>query len=109
MQKTYCIIMTTVANKDDACKLTATLLELQLAACVQHIPMESYYTFEEQECAEAEILMLIKTRQELYGTIETVIAAKHPYKVPELLMLPVEKGLGAYLDWIDLSTGLVRP
>lgn len=106
MQKAYCVIMTTVANKADARALTAALLELQLAACVQHLAIESYYTFEEQTCVEAEILLLIKTRRELYDAIETLIAAKHPYKVPELLMLPVEAGLDAYLAWINQGTGL---
>lgn len=106
MRETYCVIMTTVANKADACKLTSALLELQLAACVQHMPIESYYTFEVRECAETEILLLIKTRRELYDAIEALIVAKHPYKVPELVMLPIEKGLAAYLSWIDQSTGL---
>lgn len=105
MENDYCVIMTTVADKADACKLTKELLELKLAACVQHMPIESYYTFENRECVEGEILLLLKTRRELYETIESVIAAKHPYKVPELLMLPVVNGWGLYLTWLDQSTG----
>lgn len=104
MQNDYCLIMTTVADKADACKLTQELLELKLVACVQHMAIESYYTFENSQCVEGEILLLLKTRRELYETIESVIAAKHPYKVPELLMLPVAKGLAAYLAWIDQCT-----
>lgn len=104
MGNTYCVIMTTVDSKEEAHKLTATLLETQLAACVQHMAIKSYYTFEKRECAEDEILLLIKTQRELYSAIEDVISTKHPYKVPELLMLPVENGLGAYLKWIDSNT-----
>lgn len=106
MQNDYCVIMTTVADKADARQLTAVLLKAQLAACVQHMPIESFYTFEGRECAENEILLLIKTRREFYQPIETVLKAKHPYKVPELLLLPVANGLDAYLSWIDQSLGL---
>lgn len=104
MQNEYCVIMTTVADKAEARKLTEVLLNLKLVACVQHMAIESYYTFDNRECVEGEILLLLKTRRELYETIENVIADKHPYKVPELLMLPVAKGLEAYLAWIDQST-----
>ena len=31
-------------------------------------------------------------------------AELHPYKVPELLALPVESGLERYLRWIDVET-----
>jgi periplasmic divalent cation tolerance protein len=34
------------------------------------------------------------------------LPALHPYQVPELLVLPVEDGLGSYLEWIARS---VRP
>ena len=105
MRNDYCVIMTTVAHKDAARRLTAALLEARLAACIQHLPIESYYTFEGRECVEGEILLLIKTRYELYDAVENVMTAEHPYKVPELIMLPVENGLEAYLSWIDESVG----
>ena len=108
MEKAYCVIMTTVANKEDACRLTAILLKQQLAACVQHMPIESYYAFENRECTEEEILILIKTRHELYHKIEVLMTDEHPYKVPELLMLPVKNGHKDYLDWVDQSVGFLH-
>ena len=32
------------------------------------------------------------------------VQALHPYSVPELVALPVERGLPAYLDWICAET-----
>lgn len=100
----YCIIMTTTANAGDAEKLTVALLERKLAACVQHMPIKSYYTFENQAFNEPEVLLLIKTRRVLYDKIEVVVRDEHPYKVPELVLVPIDQGFAPYLNWIDENT-----
>jgi periplasmic divalent cation tolerance protein len=39
-------------------------------------------------------------------TLRIAFAELHPYKVPELLALPVEAGSEKYLDWINGETTL---
>ena len=104
MESVYCVIMTTVNDKTAAQSLTRALLDQNLAACVQHMPINSFYTFEGRACADAEILLLIKTRGCLYAAVEDLVRAEHPYAVPELLMLPVANGLPEYLAWLDAET-----
>ena len=50
------------------------------------------------------MLLLLKTRQELYSELEKAILSVHKYETPEILLLPVDQGLPAYLDWIDEVT-----
>ena len=44
--------------------------------------------------------MLIKTTAERYPALESAIRAGHPYELPEIIAVPVERGLPAYLDWV---------
>ena len=41
--------------------------------------------------------------------LSAVFAELHPYKVPELLALPVAAGLEKYLTWIDMETAPSAP
>jgi periplasmic divalent cation tolerance protein len=38
--------------------------------------------------------------------LEMAFKELHPYKVPELLAMPVTGGLERYLGWINSETGL---
>jgi len=49
---------------------------------------------------------LIKTRGELYEAVENFIRQRHSYQVPEILRLPIDAGLSAYLDWVRAQTQL---
>ena len=53
---------------------------------------------------ENELLLIIKTRQELFDKIEAVIKAFHSYNVPEIIALPVIQGSKDYLGWIEHET-----
>jgi periplasmic divalent cation tolerance protein len=48
--------------------------------------------------------MLIKTTTERYADLEAAIRAGHPYELPEIIAVPVERGLPAYLDWVGSET-----
>ena len=48
---------------------------------------------------------LIKTTAERYAALEAAIRAGHPYELPEIIAVPIERGLPAYLDWIGVQTG----
>ena len=46
----------------------------------------------------------IKTTRERYPALEAAVREVHPYDLPELIALPVESGLPAYLDWVRAET-----
>lgn len=87
-------------------RIAATVVGERLAACVNIVPgLTSIYRWEGQVQRDAELLLLIKTRQATYPLLESRIRALHPYQVPEIIALPIQAGSAAYLNWIAANTG----
>jgi len=99
-----CMLMTAVDSEAAAEALAQGLVEAQLAACVQVLPVKSFYVWQGESRRDAEYLLLVKTRVALAPALETFIRAHHPYDVPELLQLPVNAGSAAYLQWLRAGT-----
>ncbi len=100
----YCVVITTVAKRSDAEKLAENIIDKGLAACVQLNSIDSYYKWQGKLNADAEVRLMIKTRDEKYKQLEEYIAAHHPYDVPQIIKLPVTGGFKPYLNWIDETT-----
>jgi periplasmic divalent cation tolerance protein len=99
------IVITTLPDEKLAVKLTASLLQQGLAACVHTLPAgQSRYRWQGRIETAAEHTLLIKTRADKYAELEAEIRRHHPYDLPEILALPVVAGLPAYLQWIDDET-----
>jgi periplasmic divalent cation tolerance protein len=102
----YSVVMTTVAADGDPGAIIKPLLERQLAACIQVMPIESHYTWKGSVSVDREQLLLIKGRSELFPEIEACIREHHAYEVPEIIQVPVMAGAKSYLGWInDVSRG----
>jgi len=101
---TACVVLTTTSSREEARRLAGSLVENRLAACVQLLPIESVYSWQGAVQSDDEILLLIKTRRELYAALEAFIKQLHSYEVPEIIQLPVEVGSDAYLSWIASVT-----
>jgi periplasmic divalent cation tolerance protein len=100
----HAVVLTTAGSREDARRIADKLLGGRLAACVQMVPIDSLYIWKGEIASESEVLLLVKTREELYPEIEKAIVAVHNYETPEILLLPVANGLPAYLGWIDEVT-----
>ena len=101
------VVMTTVASADEAVTLIKTLLERRLIACGQIVPgVRSLYRWNGKIADEPEVIVYLKTRAARLESIEVAFSELHPYKVPELLALPVTGGLAKYLKWINSETSL---
>jgi periplasmic divalent cation tolerance protein len=98
------VITTTVAERDDAERLAALLLDEKLAACVQITKIESRYVWKGETNHQAELMLLIKTRTALFGSVMAKLAEEHPYETPEIVATPFTAGLPAYFDWIAENT-----
>ncbi len=103
-QRESCVVMTTCASSEQAEALCAALLDRQLAACVQVLDITSAYVWQGQRTTEAEKLLLIKTRLDLYTQVEATLDEVHPYETPEVICLPILTGAASYLGWIDAVT-----
>ena len=61
-------MLTTTPTRDEAAKIAKLLIDEKLAACVQLLPIESFYVWEGKTQNEPETLLLIKTRTALFDT-----------------------------------------
>ena len=98
----HCIIYITAGSKEEADKLSRGLVEEKLAFCVNTVPgIQSTYQWEGKIHVDDEILLIVKTRQDRYETLEQWVKQNHSYDVPEIISLPIQKGLPEYVQAID--------
>ena len=98
-------MLTTAPNGEVAAELAATLVEERLAACVSRLPgLISRYRWQGTVEEATEVLVILKTRASLEGTLLRRLVEIHPYDVPEALVLPVTGGHPPYLDWLTEAT-----
>ena len=101
----YGMLLTTVSSRDDAVRIAHLLIDEKLAACVQLLPIESFYVWQGKTQNENELLLLIKTRTALFEAAIARIKSVHPYSVPEIVGTQFLAGFRGYLEWIDAVTG----
>jgi len=100
----HVVALSTVAKAEDAERIGRALVERRLAACVNVVPgLTSIYRWKGNVEAEAEQLLVIKTRRERVAELKEALVSLHPYEVPELVVLPIEGGHAPYLAWVDES------
>ena len=80
------------------------LVELRYAACAQQLPIKSVYRWQGHIEHQNEILLLIKTRQQLYQALEHWVTQHHPYEVPQITVLRLDTALPSYLAWLVEQT-----
>jgi periplasmic divalent cation tolerance protein len=99
------VVMTTVANDAEAEQLVRALLDRRLIACGTILSgVRSFYRWNDAIADEREVVVLLKTNRERITPLEQAFGELHPYKMPELLALPVAAGLESYLGWIGDET-----
>jgi len=99
----FAIILTTASAVEEGRSIANTLVEKQLAACVNIIKISSVYRWEGQIQSETEVLLLIKTTKDLEAEVYREVQAVHSYDTPELITLPITNGSETYLDWLTAA------
>ena len=99
------VVLTTFASEEAAAAFVWAALDRRLVACGTLLPgARSFYRWEGQIADEREVVVLLTTTTERLADLTSAFAELHPYKVPELLALPVAAGLERYLAWIEVET-----
>ena len=99
------LVYTTYPSVVEAETAGRAILERRLAACVNILPgMVSHYWWQGAIERGEEAVMIIKTRASLAPAVREAVKASHAYTTPAILVLPIESGDPAYLDWIMAET-----
>src|ERR1700760_2843247 len=99
------VVITTCETDAEAAQIARALVEKRLAGCVNIVPgARSVYRWKENIEESAEIILIIKSRRELFDALSAEIAKIHSYELPELIALPIVDGSDTYLAWLDRAT-----
>jgi len=102
---TTLLVLTNLPDRAIADRLADSLVEQRLAACVNILaPCRSAYRWKGAVQHDEEHPMLIKTTAERYSALEAAIRAMHPYELPEIVAVGIERGLPGYLAWVHAET-----
>lgn len=99
------VVLTNLPDRASALKLAEELIARRLAACV-NVLAECTSVFRWKGAVEnaAEVPVIIKTRAARYGEVEAAIRELHPYELPEIVAVPVQRGFDDYLQWVADET-----
>ena len=99
------LVLTNLPDRAAAERLADALIGRRVAACVNILaPCRSVYRWKDAVQHADEHPVLIKTTTERYPDLEAAIRAAHPYELPEIIAVPIERGLPAYLAWVAAET-----
>jgi periplasmic divalent cation tolerance protein len=104
----YIVVLITAPEEEEAVRIAGELVNTRLAACVNIVKnIRSLYRWQGKTEDADEVLMIAKTRLELFEPLMRRVKELHSYKVPEIVALPVIQGSGDYLGWLHEETGPV--
>ena len=99
------LVLTACPDAECAQRIARPLVEDRLAACVNQLPpVVSTFRWDGAIESATEIPLLIKCTRPGYPRVEQAIRALHPYRLPEIIALPIALGYAPYLRWIDSET-----
>jgi periplasmic divalent cation tolerance protein len=91
-------------DKKTALKISKHLLENRLCACVNIFKIQSLYWWQGKIENSNEYVVIVKTKDKNYSKIEKEIRKIHPYKIPCILKIKINKANKDYLGWLIKET-----
>jgi periplasmic divalent cation tolerance protein len=98
------VVIFSTAPRAESTAMARALLDRRLVACVNVIPVRSFYRWKGEFCDDEENLLIAKTTEEKTGEVIAAIRGMHPYEVPEIIAVPVIAGHAPYLEWVHQET-----
>jgi periplasmic divalent cation tolerance protein len=100
----YSLILSTTASRDEAHEIARALVDRKLVACVNILgPFDSIYRWKGTVESSQEYLLMIKTQADHFESVREAVRSLNSYDTPEVIQLPIQNGLPAYLQWVSES------
>lgn len=97
----YILVLMTASSKDEAKKIVHSLLEEKLIACANMIDsVSSVFWWQDKIEEEKEVLVIMKSHQDLFKRVSTRVKELHSYDTSEILALSIVDGSCQYLEWM---------
>jgi len=84
--------------------LATALVRHRVAACVNILPtVQSVFWWGGKPDRAREALLVIKTSAGRFEALKRIVLSLHPYQLPEVIALPIQRAHRPYLAWIESS------
>ncbi|MFH1400360.1 MAG: divalent-cation tolerance protein CutA [Nanoarchaeota archaeon] len=94
------VIHVVCKDRPEADRIAQAILERRLAACVNMLPVESKYVWNDAIESASEVTMLIKTRKTMFARVSALVRSMHSYDVPAIFAFDVAKVDDDYARWL---------
>jgi len=99
------LVFITAGDAPEADRIADALLASRLVACVSQVNgLESQFWWQGKRDRATEVLLMAKTRRELWPRVLESIRSHHSYEVFEAIAIPIVEGNPDYLQWVDATT-----
>ncbi len=96
------LIYVTAPSHSEAERIAETVVNERLAACANILNgVTSIFHWEGKLCREDEAVLILKTADEKTAALTARIKELHSYECPCIVVLPIEGGNPAFLEWIQ--------
>ena len=88
-------------DAETASGIAQALVEQNFAACANVMPaVHSIYRWKDKIETAGEVIVFFKTAKDRQAAFQEKLRSLHPYEVPEIIFVPIDSGLPAYLSWV---------
>jgi periplasmic divalent cation tolerance protein len=100
------LIYVTAPSREEAEKIAEAVVTERLAACANILDgVTSLFHWEGKLCRENEAVLILKTTEEKTDALTARIKELHSYECPCIVVLPIEGGNPAFLEWLHSECG----
>ena len=104
----FCLVYITCGSRKEAEGLANILLQQHIVACASIVPeVISRFHWQGKIEIESEVLLILKTRTDLFASLEEIVKKHHSYKVAEIIAVPIIAGSNDYLQWLADETNFL--
>lgn len=102
----HILVIITTRSIEEAETLGRACVEQRLAASAQiEAITKSIYRFKGSVHSHEEARLSLFTKQATFDAIVAFIRQRHSYELPQIIALPIVRGLNEFLGWMDENTG----
>ncbi len=99
------LIYVTTKDKAEAIKIANELLAKKLIACANIFDgVMSIYEWSGELCEEGEVVMILKTKDELFEIVRDEILTLSSYENPAIVKLSASDASEKFVSWIETQT-----
>jgi periplasmic divalent cation tolerance protein len=102
------IILSTFPDEESSILLAKELINKKLCACINLTKVRSLYNWNNKLEDQEEYLVLFKSTTSTVEELKSNIKRAHPYEVPEIVEIRMNKVSKSYLSWLAESTNKIE-